>query len=116
MPNDLRPIGNKTLKQRRARRTRLGRLRERLVATAHIYHIPCIKHMLCLGTALARLALNAAFAFADPHRPSLDPLDLWPLLFFLSAALHEARQVRRHGVLELADELQEPDDAEHECQ
>merc|ERR1712185_618454 len=85
--------------RRGKRATRLGRLKDRVVATLHIYYIPCVKHIIALVTTFARGAVSVAFAFSDPRGP-LNYVDLLVLMFIASALLHEMRQLRRIGAFD----------------
>lgn len=89
VPND---YVAKIAKRRLLRR----RWTERVLAVIDIYRIPCVKHIMAILAALTRFGVSLPFALGSPRSP-LDAYDGWVLAFVLSAALAEARQLRRHG-------------------
>lgn len=64
-----------------------------------IYYIPCIKHIVAMCTAAARLFVSLPFAVGEPYNP-LHVYDLCVILFVLSALHHELRQMRIAGLRE----------------
>ena len=71
VPNDLSARRQKHMR-RGKRATRLGRLKDRVVATLHIYYIPCVKHIIALVTTFARGAVSVALVPDDSYPAGFD--------------------------------------------
>ena len=89
VPNDY----SRRLNQHR-RATRVGRGWHAFLMALNIYRVPCVKHTLQILSSTAHFIAALPFAMGNPRAP-LDVYDVVVCVYFLSAAMHEMRQLRR---------------------